>query len=167
MMIWTVRCITRHTAIIKIVDIEPTAKPRKLRTSWAPNTEHEYDILDRMRKREKEFEMSKKFRYIGYWYCSEMKEAPNPLDFVDTSFDETDRARLVEYLEDGHDHEHWKGFSGCRICDKTMNGTKDLTDGEYVWTEGFAHYVKEHNVLPPPAFIRKVLWETMLKNSVK
>jgi hypothetical protein len=159
--------------IKKLVDIEPriemvtseamTSTPKKLKATW--NAEKSgVDIMNQMLKRTEKFEQSKKFRYVGFWYCEEMQEGPNPLDFVDSSFDKAKRAILVEYLENGQDHEQWRGFSGCRICG-CLNGTKDLTDGEYVWPEGYAHYVKEHNVLPPPAFVRKILWAAMLKES--
>ena len=40
----------------------------------------------------------------------------------------------------------------CRFCNE-FNGTGELTDGTYVWPEGLAHYVTEHNVRLPEGFV--------------
>jgi hypothetical protein len=32
-------------------------------------------------------------------------------------------------------------------------GSRDLTDGVWVWPEGLAHYVEEHDVMLPDAFL--------------
>lgn len=46
----------------------------------------------------------------------------------------------------------WRGWSHCRICRYDKNGHGDLTDGTYLWLEGFAHYVREHHVQLPSQF---------------
>jgi hypothetical protein len=46
----------------------------------------------------------------------------------------------------------WLGYSFCRLdcgLSSQLMGTRDLTDGEWVWPEGFAHYVEHHSVRPP------------------
>ena len=43
------------------------------------------------------------------------------------------------------------GYSTCRICG-IDNGTKDLSDGKYMWPEGLVHYVKDHNLRLPKEF---------------
>jgi hypothetical protein len=32
-------------------------------------------------------------------------------------------------------------------------GSRDLSDGTWVWPEGLAHYVERHNVVLPEAFV--------------
>ena len=50
------------------------------------------------------------------------------------------------------------GFSWCRVCGKNDidMGCCDVTDGVYQWPEGLAHYVVEHRVALPPAFLEKI-----------
>jgi hypothetical protein len=43
------------------------------------------------------------------------------------------------------------GWSSCRFCG-AANGSVELTDGEhFVWPEGLAHYVSDHDVRLPDA----------------
>jgi hypothetical protein len=62
-------------------------------------------------------------------------------------------------LKNGKPIEHWRGYSACRLCGDTL-GTKDMSDGEYVWPEKFEHYVIDHFLVPPHYFVQKVLNET-------
>jgi len=32
-------------------------------------------------------------------------------------------------------------------------GSRELTDGEWIWPEGLAHYVEHHDVILPDAFV--------------
>jgi hypothetical protein len=54
------------------------------------------------------------------------------------------------------EHEAYMGWSECRICG-CINGSRDLTDGVYLWPEGFSHYVRVHNIKPSERFIKHVL----------
>ena len=46
------------------------------------------------------------------------------------------------------------GCSYCRVgCWRTFLGSKDLTDGVWVWPEGLAHYVGTHGVRLPDEFV--------------
>jgi hypothetical protein len=38
-----------------------------------------------------------------------------------------------------------------------LMGTSCLTDGTFIWPEGFAHYLEAHAVRPPVEFVRHVL----------
>jgi len=83
---------------------------------------------------------------------------PVPWDYVDETWDENEKFAVLAHLKLGTEFEAWRGFSWCRFrCDGRMSGHRDLTDGTYVWPEGFAHYVEVHNVKPPEEFIRHAL----------
>ncbi|WP_437782765.1 hypothetical protein [Sorangium sp. So ce1097] len=45
-------------------------------------------------------------------------------------------------------------------------GTICLSDGTFVWPEGFAHYVKVHAVRPPKDFVRHVLREVQRRGII-
>lgn len=51
--------------------------------------------------------------------------------------------------------ESYLGWAECRMpgCSKHI-GSKDLSDGVWVWPEGFAHYIREHRVRPDKEFIQ-------------
>ena len=50
----------------------------------------------------------------------------------------------------------WRGYSTCRICGLSPNGSTCIADDTFVWPEGFAHYIEEHSVRPPQEFIDHV-----------
>lgn len=40
-------------------------------------------------------------------------------------------------------------------------GVATLTDGVYVWPQGYAHYVVHHAVVPPPHFLAHVAEQSL------
>jgi hypothetical protein len=48
------------------------------------------------------------------------------------------------------------------MCNMTGNGSRDLTDGTWVWPEGLAHYITTHDVILPDEFVehaRRHAWQ--------
>jgi hypothetical protein len=93
---------------------------------------------------------------IGYWKGENAERWPDPAAFVDHGWDELERDDVARYLTQGFVARTWMGYSPCRFCGKS-NGAIDLTDGVYLWPEGFAHYVEDHGVRPPAEFVEHVL----------
>jgi hypothetical protein len=94
---------------------------------------------------------------MGYWLTSKVNDPrkflPWPADFIDNTWDVTEREAVAIYLDKAPDIKFWKGWSVCRLCGKNINGSTDKSDGIYVWPAGLSHYVREHNVKPPKEFI--------------
>ena len=68
-----------------------------------------------------------------------------------------DEQRVVaQYLQAGTPVLWYQGWSTCRICGQE-NGDAELTDGEFLWPEGLAHYVEAHEVRLPFAVLRLML----------
>jgi hypothetical protein len=65
---------------------------------------------------------------------------------------------VLRYLERGLVAKSYMGFAICRCCARADGamGTCDLTDGEWVWPQGLAHYVREHS-LPLPTRFRECI----------
>jgi hypothetical protein len=109
-------------------------------------------------------------KFIGYWAGNQHPSRlgarpgvalalPDPADYVDGSWNLAELADVMDYLQDGKTWIAWGGYSWCRfLCDVPLValGCRDLTDGTYVWPEGFAHYVAAHSVKPPQEFIDHV-----------
>ena len=99
-------------------------------------------------------------RLIGYWGKGRWASWPDPHNFVDTDWDPVERAAVLNYLRGGRQFALGgalqAGFSTCRICDE-IDGTKEFTDGAYVWPEGLTHYVAVHDVRLPEEFVAHVL----------
>jgi hypothetical protein len=75
-----------------------------------------------------------------------------PHCLIDETFWEThNKEGVVNYLKKGTMLSAYMGFSNCRLCDN-MLGTKDLSDGFFVWPEQFDHYITEHNLVIPEYF---------------
>jgi hypothetical protein len=98
---------------------------------------------------------------IGYWKESIFDPLPEPQRMVVHGWDPAERTKVADYLRTkGDPCDASYGYAHCRfecgITDEEM-GCRDLSDGIYVWPEGFAHYVEKHNVQPPDEFIAYVL----------
>ncbi|GAA1216661.1 hypothetical protein GCM10009665_03160 [Kitasatospora nipponensis] len=91
-------------------------------------------------------------RMLGFWGTSADRTLPDPADLVDAGWDESEREWVAGYLNDGQVARSWMGASRCRLC-ACLNGTRDLTDGYYVWPEGLGHYVLDHGVRLPAEFL--------------
>jgi hypothetical protein len=101
-------------------------------------------------------------RLIGYWASTQDNTWPDVEGFVDATWDAAKRARVVGYLRRGRRWRGYRGFSRCRLCGEP-NGSSELTDGSWVWPEGLAHYVEDHYVRLPEAFVRSVSAEVRLQ----
>lgn len=103
-------------------------------------------------------------KLIGYW---QEDGAPwvHPSAFVDANWEVTSRDRIVQYLQSGAVVGEYLGFSFCRFQCGISNhqmGNAELTDGEWVWPQGLAHYVEAHCVRLPSEFVG-----TMIANNFK
>lgn len=52
----------------------------------------------------------------------------------------------------------YHGYSKCRLCG-CRNGCKEFIIDEFMWPEGFRHYIQAHNVRPTQEFIDFILKE--------
>jgi hypothetical protein len=87
---------------------------------------------------------------------------PMPQDVVDPGWEAGRRSEIVAYLKAGHGVASYLGYSFCRLDCGTPEeemGTKDLSDGTWVWPEGLSHYVEVHAIRLPDEFV-----ETMREN---
>ncbi|MFL6172915.1 MAG: hypothetical protein ACJ716_08480, partial [Marmoricola sp.] len=105
---------------------------------------------------------------IGYWSGGYGLDDgwPDVSGFVDPSWDEDERIDVGLYLQSGLVARAWMGYSPCRLCDEQKNGNLDLTDGVYIWPEGLAHYVREHQVRLPRDFVAHVRARAELADDV-
>ena len=88
-------------------------------------------------------------KLIGYWAQSEEPSLyPHPKRLARPDWRTGDRGRITAYLRAGACLVGYFGISLCRICG-TSNGSFELTDGEWAWPEGLAHYVEAHAVCLP------------------
>ena len=89
---------------------------------------------------------------IGYWRSEQQPELPDPHDVVDNEWTSDDRGVVSAYFRRGTTARAYMGPSFCRMCG-VRNGSLEYTDGRFLWPDGFAHYIDEHNVKPPDAVI--------------
>ena len=93
---------------------------------------------------------------LGYWSKGVGSRWPSPASFVDADWDPDERELVVEYLCRGFVARTYMGYSLCRVCGQ-QNGALELSDGVFVWPDGFAHYVSDHLVKPPQEFVDHAL----------
>lgn len=102
----------------------------------------------------------KKYIHIGFWATKpgDPSGLPHPKDLVDNEWDPSERESVASYLDSGETVNSYRGFSFCRFgCGCFAMGSRDLTDGTYLYPEGYSHYLREHGVKPPQEFIDHAL----------
>lgn len=108
-------------------------------------------------------ENDNRLKGVGYWAGRDNPYLPHPKFLVDPEWHQGERNQIIEYLQSGHSCSQWRGFSYCRFkcgIDDWHMGYRDLTDGEWIWPEGLAHYVEKHQIRLPDSFVA-----SMQKNS--
>ena len=124
---------------------------------WRPSSV----AVTRDREREVRFERLERLACLVSMDRSEISRNdenrwPDVLDFVDPTWDAAARQAVADHLRQGVRTNPYRGLSPCRICGRS-NGSAERTDGVYCWPEGLAHYVIEHQVRLPDAFVAHVL----------
>lgn len=89
---------------------------------------------------------------VGFW-----ADDDEPFRCMDLGWDPKERAQVIGYLQSGEQYEAWLGSAYCRAGCVGHFGSQDLTDGVWIWPEGYAHYLEVHAVKPAAAFVRWVL----------
>jgi hypothetical protein len=109
-------------------------------------------------------------RAVGYWIDPEVREydeevqklyardleLPDPRVLRDALGAAPFDGRVADYLRGGHELAAWLGCSYCRFrcgAPEEQLGSRDLTDGVWVWPQGLAHYVEVHQVPLPQEFV--------------
>lgn len=92
---------------------------------------------------------------IGYWSSDDSDSWPDVRSFVDTSWADDERQRVIAHLRRGLLARPYMGFSTCRLCGE-RNGSAELTDGKFIWPEGLVHYVEAHGVRLPVRFLESI-----------
>jgi len=100
-------------------------------------------------------------RMVGYWRGVppiELLGLPDPAALVAPAWEADRREQIVAYLRAGVAVAHYAGYSSCRFADcrhpeRARLGSKDLSDGAWIWPEGLWHYVRDHAVRLPDELV--------------
>ena len=95
--------------------------------------------------------MSKTLLREGFWYSKHEPKLPMPIPLEKSWKGKKEFLENLKKKEGKSKTTHYKGWSTCRLCG-CHNGSTEFSSGGWVWPEGYAHYVKEHNVRPSLAF---------------
>jgi hypothetical protein len=94
-------------------------------------------------------------RLIGYW-SSLGGPWPDPRDFIDSTWNDLERDRVAEYLEQGFAcRTTLGGARRCHLCGELSFPT-ERADGVFLWPQELAHYVRDHSVRLPDEVISHV-----------
>ena len=94
---------------------------------------------------------------FGYWRSGSESHLPMPV-VAKPRLDRRTRETVAAYLVTGVEWIAFAGYSFCRVCgrsDETM-GSRELSDGVWIWPEGLVHYVTAHHTALPRAFLDHV-----------
>lgn len=95
---------------------------------------------------------------LGWWFNDDAPSAlPRPQLLV-APWQPDERAAVTSYLRVGRELVVYMGRSFCRFgCGERDMGSRDLSDGTFVWPDGLVHYVDRHDVRLPERFVAHVL----------
>ena len=97
---------------------------------------------------------------IGFWRDSHgiFRLCPDPKSLVRAGWHLAEREHILGYLRSGFAFLSFGGWSTCRFgcAAGESNGCSQLTDGEWTWPEGLAHYVECHNLMLPEQFVQSM-----------
>lgn len=93
---------------------------------------------------------------IGYWFGRHDPKLPLPELFIGDPWNEEEKKATIEHIKKGKEYATSAGFSTCRICKQIM-GSRDYSDGLFIYPAKFEHYIEVHNLKPPKAFIDHAL----------
>ena len=96
---------------------------------------------------------------IGYWRGAGPgdNDWPDVREFVDSSWDARERRLVSGFLRLGAFAPYMcAGFSTCRFCGMA-NGSREQTDGSFIWPDGLAHYLERRDVRLPAWFVDHAL----------
>lgn len=90
-------------------------------------------------------------QYEGFWCSKQQPYLPVPFEEANAWKGQKKFLDALAKKERFAVQRTYRGFSRCRCCDKP-NGSADFSLNGWTWPEGYAHYIKEHNVRPSLAF---------------
>lgn len=96
------------------------------------------------------------FYPIGFWHSDRETFFPHPRVFIGEALGLDIKEKLSKHIANSLVLKHYRGASPCRICNKWV-GSRENTDGLFIFPEGFAHYISEHDLLPPKIFLEYAL----------
>lgn len=88
--------------------------------------------------------------YVGYWPYGD--EGVVEVSRQMGQMSQLEQEAVGRLLNNPTATTQWRGSSGCRVCG-VRNGSRCFSHGEFVWPEGYWHYVLEHGVRPPQEMI--------------
>ncbi len=100
----------------------------------------------------------KRLEVLGWWFRPLAPTTlPRPQLLV-SGQDSAEVAMVARYLRAGSTIVAYPEPSFCRFdCGEVDMGSRDLTDGTFVWPDGLVHYVERHGVRLPGHFVAHAL----------
>jgi hypothetical protein len=100
-------------------------------------------------------------RAVGFWRGDYQASLvyPWPQSLVRRNWHASERKNIIAYLNSGyqaHPLFRYAGWSTCRFrgcVPGERNGCDELTDGQWGWPQGLAHYLEFHSVILPEEFV--------------
>ena len=89
---------------------------------------------------------------VGFWHSTTEPHLLKPVPSLDPWEGKHKFLLGLKATEEMADAVTFKGVSKCRICG-CHNGCVEFEYGGFVWPAGLAHYVENHNVMPPKEFV--------------
>jgi hypothetical protein len=108
--------------------------------------------MARLRFKRRKNEPKEDLQPVGFWHSERKPWLPHPAEAVAPDWSDSQRAAVIDYLLRPEDVAQYMGLSPCRICDRLV-GSREFTDGTWVWPEGLVHYLDVHQVRPPDDFV--------------
>jgi len=95
---------------------------------------------------------AKTVKHEGYWPTSKDKAIKSPWPIPDPAWlGRTAFLSRLDKLEPTAERVYYMGKSLCRLCG-CQNGNQEFRFDDWVWPEGYRHYIADHYVRPSEQF---------------
>lgn len=96
---------------------------------------------------------------LGFWYEYDFPNGMDPKLIVNYPWDSNNKLKFINYLKGAYKMGDYCGYSWCRITGKSgiEFGCSDMTDGIFIWPEGFVLYLERYNIELPEYFTKSVM----------
>lgn len=97
-------------------------------------------------------------QWYGFWRCEghDYDELPTLKDATNSTWNPVDKEKFIAYLTHSPILISSMTTSNCLLCAEVVPSLCYHSDGEWLWPDSLAHYVRSHNIALPDRFVHAI-----------
>jgi hypothetical protein len=104
-----------------------------------------------------------KMQFQGFWReFNSNKELPSIFEDVQSSYDYSEKEKVISYLNNGKFILGTRHFVFCPITQEKIGSPEVYTDGNWAWTSMLIYYVKKYSIKINEDFLKAMEMQNFL-----